>query len=188
MKTCDICHEPIGMFNKFRYTDGYICKKCYKKASRNYTETIAAKTLDELKELCSQKGEVEEDFEVTGRIGNYLLVDERNQKICILNNRMTAGQVSDPEFYDVGEVEECRLVCQPVMKLEELEEKVKRRAEGNMNTLKVAVRLKNGKKKEIVLISKPVRIKSYAFRQSFHFANRIADEIHRLMDECAKME
>ena len=44
MKTCDICHEPIGMFNKFRYTDGYICKKCYKKASRNYTETIAAKT------------------------------------------------------------------------------------------------------------------------------------------------
>ena len=31
MKTCDICHEPIGMFNKFRYADGYICKACYKK-------------------------------------------------------------------------------------------------------------------------------------------------------------
>lgn len=31
MKTCDICHEPIGMFNKFRYTDGYICKNAIRK-------------------------------------------------------------------------------------------------------------------------------------------------------------
>ena len=62
MKTCDICHEPIGMFNKFRYADGYICKACYKKASRNYTETITTKKLDELKALCSAKKEIEEDF------------------------------------------------------------------------------------------------------------------------------
>lgn len=188
MRTCDICHEPIGMFHKFRYADGYICKNCYKKASRNYTETIAAKTLDELKELCSHKGGAEEDFEVTGRIGNYILVDERNQKICILNNRMTAGQVSDPEFYEVKDIEECMLFCEPAMELDELEDKVKRRAEGNINTLKIAVRLKDRKKKEIILISKPVRIKSYAFRQSFSFAKRIVDEIHRLMNGYAKME
>lgn len=188
MKTCDICHEPIGMFNKFRYADGYICKACYKKASRNYTETITTKKLDELKALCSAKKEIEEDFQVTGRIGNYLLVDEPDHKICILNNRMTAGQVSDPEFYSVEEIAECRLICQPAMPLEELEEKVNRREEGSISALKVRIDLQNGRKKEIILISKPVRIKSYAFRQSFTFAKRITDEIHRLMNDDVKME
>src|SRR5699024_6627261 len=105
-----------------------------------------------------------------------------------LNNRMTAGQVSDPEFYSVEEIAECRLICQPAMPLEELEEKVNRREEGSISTLKVRIDLKNGRKKEIILISKPVRIKSYAFRQSFTFAKRITDEIHRLMNDDVKME
>ena len=79
--------------------------------------------------MCSAKKEIEEDFQVTGRIGNYILVDEPDHKICILNNRMTAVQVSDPEFYSIEEIAECRLICQPAMPLEELEGKVNRREE-----------------------------------------------------------
>ena len=183
MKTCDICHKPIGIFNKFRCVDGYICKGCYKKASRNYTETIAAKTLDELKMLFEQPESSEEDFCVTGRIGNYLLADQKNKKICVLNNRMTTGQVSDPEFYAAEEITECFLDYQPRMTLEELEEKVRRREEGTVDFLKVCIKLKHHKRKEISLISNPVRIKSYAFRQSFTFAKRIEEEINSLMEE-----
>lgn len=40
MKTCDVCQKPLGVFNKFRYADGYICKECYKKASNHFAETI----------------------------------------------------------------------------------------------------------------------------------------------------
>ena len=45
MKTCDICDAPLGMFKKFRYAEGYICKACYEKASNHFTETIAKKVM-----------------------------------------------------------------------------------------------------------------------------------------------
>jgi len=47
MRTCDVCQKTLGVFNKFRYTDGYICKECYKKASNHFAETIVKKNLSE---------------------------------------------------------------------------------------------------------------------------------------------
>ena len=44
MRTCDVCQKTLGVFNKFRYADGYICKECYKKASNHFAETIVKKT------------------------------------------------------------------------------------------------------------------------------------------------
>lgn len=40
MKKCDVCGATLRMMGKFKYADGYICKECYKKASRQFTETI----------------------------------------------------------------------------------------------------------------------------------------------------
>lgn len=187
MRTCDVCKEPLGIIGKFKYADGYICKKCYKKASRQFTETIMGKSLQEIKELCGTKRDEKsfEEFEMTGRIGNFLLIDELNQKICIPNNRMTSQKVSDPEFYNIEDIIECQIVYQPKMTLEELEKKIAKREEGTIRFLKVSISMKNKKKKDICLISNPVRIKSYAFRQSFNFAKRIHDEIHRLTKELA---
>ena len=81
MKTCDICDAPLGMFKKFRYAEGYICKACYEKASNHFTETIAKKSYGEIRKLCEKQGGLTEDFEITGRIGNYILFDEKNRKI-----------------------------------------------------------------------------------------------------------
>lgn len=89
MRTCDVCQKTLGVFNKFRYTDGYICKECYKKASNHFAETIVKKNLSEIKALCEKYEETQTDeFKITGKIGNFLLIDEENQKICLPNNRM----------------------------------------------------------------------------------------------------
>ena len=40
MQTCDVCGNKLGILNKFKYSDGYICKECYKKASRKYMVLI----------------------------------------------------------------------------------------------------------------------------------------------------
>lgn len=184
MKTCDVCGNNLGIMNRFKYDGGYICKHCYKKASRQFTETITQKSLDEIKALCSQTRDVEsfEKFYLTGRIGNYLLIDEKNKRICIPNNRMTNQKVSEPEFYDVAEITECSIAYDPYMPFEELEKKVlQQKEESVIHFLKVCVKMKDGRCKEINLLSKPVRIKSYAFRQSFRFAKRIQEEIHRLL-------
>lgn len=184
VKTCDVCGQELGLFKKFRYADGYICKACYAKASRQFTETIRNKSLLEIKALCYAKRDEEsfENFKVTGKIGNYLLVDEKNYRLCLMNNRMTNRKVTDPEFYDVADIESCSIKYQPVMAFEELEQKVKeQRSEETISFLKVELILNNGKKKEISLLEKPVRIKSFAFRQSFYFAKRINDEVQRLM-------
>ncbi|MDO4943324.1 MAG: DUF4428 domain-containing protein [Lachnospiraceae bacterium] len=184
MKTCDVCGNKLGIMNKFKYADGHICKICYKKASRQFTETITQKSLMEIEELCNRKRDEGsfERFEITGKVGNYLLIDEKNQRLCIPNNRMTNQKVSDPEFYDIKDIKKCEIQFSPEISLNELEQRVLlKKDESVINFLNVCITMKDGKQKIIQLLSKPVRIKSYAFRQSFHFAKRINEEIRRFV-------
>lgn len=98
--SCDVCGAKLGIFGRFRYAGGYICKSCYQKASRHFSETVSQKSFQEVKELCEiDSGTAQiQDFEITGRIGNYVLLDEKNRKICILNNRMTGKKSEDRKF------------------------------------------------------------------------------------------
>lgn len=182
MKTCDVCQKPLGVFNKFRYADGYICKECYKKASNHFAETIVKKNLSEIKELCERYEATQTDeFQITGKIGNFLLIDEIHQKICLPNNRMVKKEAALPEFYAIEDIEQCRIEVDPKQSIEALEHKAKRREDGTVNYLKVKLWITGNKKlAEISLISNPVRIKSYAFRQSLQFARKIEQEINRL--------
>lgn len=185
MKICDVCGNKLGLMNKFKYADGHICKNCYKKASRQFTETITQKSLIEIKELCNQERDEEsfENFEVTGKIGNYILIDEKNRRLCIPNNRMTNQKVSDPEFYDIKNIEKSEIQFQPNLPLDELEQNVLlKKGESVIHFLRICITMKDGKQKMIQLLSNPVRIKSYAFRQSFRFARRIDEEITRLVE------
>lgn len=180
MGTCDVCGAKLGMMGRFRYDGGYICKECYRKASRKFTETTTKKTLTEIQELCREEGEKvpDQEFEIGERIGNYVLLDRKNHKICILNNRATNKQVAAPEFYSAEEIQDCRIICAPKMTGEELDEKVRKKADEVIDSLKVCVRLRDERKPlEIPLISSKVRIKSYAFRRSYHFAKRIEEGI-----------
>ena len=56
---CDLCGEKLG-FRKFHCQDGVVCKKCYAIVSNGFSETIAKKTLAELKKTyearCCCKG------------------------------------------------------------------------------------------------------------------------------------
>lgn len=182
MKTCDVCQKPLGVFNKFRYADGYICKECYKKASNHFAETIVKKNLFEIKELCERYEETQiDEFQITGKIGNFLLIDETHQKICLPNNRMVKKEAALPEFYAIEDIEQCRIEVDPKQPIDELEHKAERREDGTVNYLKVKLWITGNKKiAEISLISNPVRIKSYAFRQSLQFARKIEQEINRL--------
>lgn len=189
MRTCDICNTKLGFMNKFRYTDGYICKSCYKKASRQFTETINQKTFEEIKELCYSEDTINgQDFEITGKIGNYLLVDEKNSKICILSNRISNKKVATPSFYNVEEIKECRIICEPTISRNQLEEKILKREEEVINKLKVQISFKEKPAIDILFIQTGARIKSYAFRQSFTFAKRIQEEITRLQKTLVSVE
>ena len=181
-KTWDVCQKPLGVFNKFRYADGYICKECYKKASNHFAETIVKKNLSEIKELCERYEATQTDeFQITGKIGNFLLIDEIHQKICLPNNRMVKKEAALPEFYAIEDIEQCRIEVDPKQSIEALEHKAERREDGTVNYLKVKLWITGNKKlAEISLISNPVRIKSYAFRQSLQFARKIEQEINRL--------
>lgn len=185
MKTCDICQVPLGMLKKFRYAEGFICKDCYEKASNHFTETITKKSLEEVKALCEKKSaDTPDDFEVTGRVGSFLLFDEKHKKICFPNNRMGQKDISQPEFYSLEEVEKVTMEYQPFMSIEELEEKIKKKDTGTIKFLKVMFQFKGTKStKEILFLSNPVRIKSYAFKQSFTFAKRILEEMNRVKEE-----
>ena len=182
LKTCDVCQKPLGVFNKFRYADGYICKECYKKASNHFAETIVKKNLSDIKELCERYEATQTDeFQITGKIGNFLLIDEIHQKICLPNNRMVKKEAALPEFYAIEDIEQCRIEVDPKQSIEALEHKAERREDGTVNYLKVKLWITGNKKlAEISLISNPVRIKSYAFRQSLQFARKIEQEINRL--------
>lgn len=147
MKTCDVCQKPLGVFNKFRYADGYICKECYKKASNHFAETIVKKNLSDIKELCERYEATQTDeFQITGKIGNFLLIDEIHQKICLPNNRMVKKEAALPEFYAIEDIEQCRIEVDPKQSIEALEHKAERREDGTVNYLKVKLWITGNKK------------------------------------------
>lgn len=190
-KACDVCGTTLGFLGKFRYQKGYICKKCYGKASRQFTETIRNKSLTEIKVLCAVERDEESlrNFKVTGKIGNYLLVDDKQGKICLMNNRMTKQKVTEPEIYDVSHIQSCEIKYQPAMPMETLKQKVQeQKTEETIDFLQVELQFFDGTKKKIQLLNKKLRIKSFAFRQSFHFAERISNEIWRMMEQWKPLE
>ena len=65
--------------------------------------------------------------------------------------------------------------------------KIKSKEAGTIHSLKVLIKLEDGQEKQIPLISNPVRIKSFAMKQSFSFAKRIAEEIERLKGESVQV-
>lgn len=184
MGNCDVCGAKLGIMGRFRCDGGYICKACYRKASRQFTETTTKKTLAEIRKLCQEEDREirDQEFEIDERIGNYVLLDRKNHKICLLNNRAVSQHAAAPEFYSVEEIKDCRLVSIPNMTEEELDEKVRKKADELIDSLKICIRLQDERKPlEIPLISSRVRIKSYAFRRSYYFARRIEEGITDLL-------
>lgn len=182
MKSCSICDTSLG-FTKFKFEEGYLCKDCYEKASRHFTQTIRHKSLGEIEVLCSGERTVslDEEFEVNRRVANYILFDDAHKKICIPHNRAVARDFKQPEIYDYHEIAAVSFLTQPQLTKDELLEIEKKQTKMVMGYLAVKIDFK-GKKKPctINLFTTPVRTTSYAYKRAFTFAKNILTAVEKL--------
>lgn len=177
MKTCGVCNNRLGML-RFKYTGGCVCRTCYEAASNHCTETIREMCLEEIQQRISLYAEASKEltgFEVTNRIGNYLLIDDKNKRFCILHNRLGSKEYSHPEQFPIGDVKYCKVNCNLDL--------TQNGADGdNFNERSVITRLgidiffhSSSKVQHISILSTPVRRKSFAFKRSSAFMQAIVE-------------
>jgi len=162
VKLCDVCGRELG-FIKFRYVSGNICKSCYETASRNFTETIRELELGEINRRCSLHSEClkgAEDFELSKRIGNYMLIDEVHKQFCVLSGSDASKTYCLPNFYSLDDVKYCKVSSVP--------------EHGIVTAMGVEVFLHSqAQTQQITLFSSPIRRRSYAFRRTSAFFEAI---------------
>lgn len=190
-KNCDVCRKKLG-FRKFRYSEGIVCPECYKKASKNFTETITKKSYQEIVELCEQdmSGQLDDvEFEITAKIGNYILFDEKNKKICVPYNRAITKERKIPEVFCYEEIDHIEFISHPSASRQQLEEWRNQKEDKVIRQMEIVFYM-NGKVNpiKISLLSSPVRIKSFAFHRTFRFAQKILDQVDRKVNNEEKRE
>ena len=185
MKTCDICGGKRGFFHSFRCQDGVICKNCYRIVSGNYATTITGKTIQELKKIYIQNAQPldlgADGFETTRKIGSLLLIDEGRRKFCVLNHPKKNGSAARPQIYSRSDVTAVRLQLRPAFSQDELEKLMDDKSkEQTADSLSVQISLKDGQVCRIPLLTSPVRLSTYAFRQSYQLARQMVEALNTL--------
>jgi hypothetical protein len=173
---------------KMKFDGGYVCKKCYAIVSRNFTETIVKKKYDELlsyyedyKRNRTNLGE----FEISKKIADLMLVDYKNKKICLPNNRRMYGSDSHPEIFGFSEIFKFELKeNNKIIDINRFksDKKIKDKNE-IVNELEIIVftdRIENIKK-SIKILTSPVRKSSFAYRRSIEFATEIIGELDKAL-------
>ena len=185
-KLCDVCGQELGL-QRFKYKEGFICKGCYQKASKNYSETISQKSKAEIMTLCKKQDLDDENwgnFERTRKIGSYILFDDKHNSFCITHNRLTEKDGRKAEILQYDDLKKVELYCEPGISREMLADMVKCRKETVIKVLEIRVWTYSERDmKRIVLLSTPVRVMSFAFRRVFAFAERILDELEKIITE-----
>lgn len=186
MKTCDICNSRLK-FIKFRYAEGFICKECYKYASNNFSENTYEKKFAEIKVLCDRKENndyLNEDFEITHRIGSFILFDDKNEKFCLPYNRLYFKKTTKPEIYNYNDICKCELISEPLIPEKEISKILSERNSIDIiKSLHICIYLKSQKVvKKIKIVEKPLRIKSFAFKRLYAFSSNIIEKISRIIE------
>lgn len=185
MKACGACNRSLGLL-RFRYRDGFVCKDCYKAASRTYTETIRQLDSAELRARCNRKnGQSDfDDFEITDRIGNFILIDGNRKKICIVNNRLQVKGYKKPEIISLADIRYCRVSCGSSFTWEELQKAEKMKG-GHVTSLNLELFLNSSTDSQhIQVLSSPIRVKSFAFCKSLDFMKLIVEYLESNGVEC----
>jgi len=185
VKACGVCNHSLGVV-RFKYKDGFVCQNCYRAASRTYTETIRHLDLNELKARCNRNGEQSDfdDFEITDRIGNYILIDGKRKKVCVVNNRLQVKGYRKPEIISLTDIRYCRISCGSSFTWEELQNDEKQK-DGHVTSLSLEFILNSSTDSQhIQILSSPIRIKSFAFRKSLDFMKLIVDYLQSNGVEC----
>ncbi|MGI6109195.1 MAG: DUF4428 domain-containing protein [Eubacteriaceae bacterium] len=185
MKTCDVCGAPLGIL-RFKYKDGAVCRDCYEKASHHCVETISRLTLDQVKDLCeADKGDSTggDMFDITRRIGNFILFDDKNKNFCIPNNRMVIRGYKNPVIHPYDDIKSVSIVSDPELKPDQLAQLAQSGNGGQLiHSLKVEILLgEHHIPCDVPVIVNTVRSKSFAYRRSYEFSEKICQEVHNLI-------
>lgn len=181
--TCDFCGTNLG-FRKLRYKEGYVCKTCYAILSDQFKNTIRNKSKKELFEIYSRytkESDVEIDtFDITKRVGNYLLIDERHRLVCVPNNRNIVGSGKRPKIYDLNKMKDIKIYSEPQFSNVELKEQIEKKAATIITKLSVSFQY-DEKLKHINITNNTIRTGSFAFKKSYDFANKVYQELQDLI-------
>lgn len=177
MKTCDRCGKNLGLI-KFRYSTGHICKDCYKAASRNFTETVREKSLEDISSIIenTSMGSLDEDFQVSAKIGNFLLIDKKREKFHIIDRKADSGK---SRIYRFSDVKHHEIITVPRLSSEEL---IHPTDNTNKIIRSMSVKLTFNSAEtpyEIIVVSTPMRLNSRAYKMSLDFVIRISAEFDK---------
>ena len=183
---CDICGKSTGR-RVFRCTDGKVCRDCYEIVSNHFTSTITKSTLAELKERYAENAAPldlgENGFHISYKIGTFLLLDEQNQKFCILSNRAVTGVYARPEIFSYDALEEYEFLCEPEVTMEEfLTLTAKRRSKTVIKNLRIRLKTRDSKDRDLVLLPGAAKPSGPACRQAGKYAKEIVQWAKRLQD------
>lgn len=189
MSSCDICGGKTGLFHTFRCRDGKLCKKCYQIASGNYASTISGLTLTEVKKRYIRNAQPldmgEDGFQTTKKIGAFLLLDEKNQKFCVLSNsKLTGGNggASSPKIFLYHNLLSIQLVSNPPFPPDSLTSLASAKDSATViRRLAVRLSLRDAQTHDIVVIPTPVRTSSFAFRRGLKYAMEICDCLNSVL-------
>lgn len=194
MATCDLCGEKLGLV-RFRYRDGFICKRCYALASGSFTSTVRNLSREELEEMYERRKrqlETDGEFLATKKVGDLVQLDERNGKVCLPHNRRMTGDLASPEFILFRDVRSCGIETVPPMDEGELAEFSSRGDESaTITSMLLWIRTADEKGLyEVPILSTPVRATSFAFQQSYGMAVRalgLLDQLCTTRDKDASL-
>ncbi|SEO78112.1 DUF4428 domain-containing protein [Propionispora vibrioides] len=170
--TCAICNKSVFL-GRFKFIGGYVCKACYAIVSRHFTETIVQKEYADLLEIYNQYKKNQlciDEFEITKKIENIVLFDEKHKLICLPNHRMFTSGNRLPEIFKYTQIKKC-----------EIREK---QAQDNwIEKLHVDIFLQDNEQPRvsIVLLAKAVRKSSFAYVKALELSKRIVSELEEVI-------
>lgn len=177
MKQCILCGKKLR-FKKFKTLDGMICPICYKKASRNYTQTVRKMNIGELTESILKEESKsflleQTDFQISRRINQFVLFDDSNGLVCFPNNSEFTTRSFSPEIYNFSDIEGARVIQQ--------KEKKDNKVVGSI-MIQVEFSEKRMWDRKIILIKDKIDCKSQPYIQMERIAQKIVEEL----DECKR--
>ncbi|AWI13778.1 hypothetical protein [Caldibacillus thermoamylovorans] len=173
MKQCLICQKPLKWI-KFKCLEGHVCKECYEVVSISFSQTITQKTKAELIKIYEQRTTdyFSIEFETTRAIGQLVLFDDNNKKICLPNHTKYTRTPLEPEYYDFSELVEYRVILKQHMKKIDKKEKM-------VGTIEIQLTFNNNLSRSIWLIPNPIQVDSMPYKTMQSLAKKIIDELDR---------
>ena len=103
-KVCAACNNKIGLFrSKTKISNGYVCKKCLKKAGIANFENSYSFTCNTAREMIDRRIPLVKSFKATRKYGTILQVDEKNKAFKIRGQLFEYSNLLDYELLEDGQ-------------------------------------------------------------------------------------